>query len=337
MVTFEKAPPDVRELLSKPIRDLGLKLEGSSVERFVHQLYRELEQKGLKKFRPLVYLSDEWGCPSEEPVIGIPFYLADPKLQKLEREMNDLEDSRQIMMYMRHEAGHAFNYAYQLYKTPEWHDLFGSFRKPYRENYKPIPFSRGFVRHMEGWYAQKHPDEDFAETFAVWMTPRSNWRKRYEGWGAMQKLKYMDRIGRKLGNVDPFRPQGNTDLTVEEMEDTVEQFYQNHAVDARDGNELLLDNDLKDIFNVSSRKRKGVRPAVDFLRENRKVITDKLTYWTGVQRPLIKNLLEAIEKRLTDLNLKAEVSSEKQYLTELTVFCTAMAMNYLSRGKFVQS
>jgi hypothetical protein len=147
----------------------------------------------------------------------------------------------------------------------------------------------------------------------------------------------MDRIGRKLGNVDPFRRQGNTDLTVEEMEDTVEQFYQNHAVDARDGNELLLDNDLKDIFNVSSRKRKGVRPAVDFLRENRKVITDKLTYWTGVQRPLIKNLLEAIEKRLTDLNLKAEVNSEKQHLTELTVFCTAMAMNYLSRGKFVQS
>jgi hypothetical protein len=337
MVTFEKAPPDVKELLSKPIRDLGLKLEGSSVERFVHQLYRELEQKGLKKFRPLVYLSDEWGCPSEEPVIGIPFYLADPKLQKLEREMNDLEDSRQIMMYMRHEAGHAFNYAYQLYKTQEWHDLFGSFRKPYREKYKPIPFSRRFVRHMEGWYAQKHPDEDFAETFAVWMTPRSNWRKRYEGWGAMQKLKYMDRIGRKLGDVEPYRPQGNTDLTVEDMEDTVEQFYRNHAVDARDGNELLLDNDLKDIFNVSSRKRKGVRPAVDLLRDNRKMITDKLTYWTGVQRPLIKNLLEAIEKRLTELNLKAEISSEKQHLTELTVFCTAMAMNYLSRGKFVQS
>ncbi|HUS18090.1 MAG TPA: putative zinc-binding metallopeptidase, partial [Terriglobales bacterium] len=191
MASFEKAPPDVRELLSKPIRDLGLKLEGSSVERFVHQLYKELDQKGLRKFRPLIYLSDEWGCPSEEPVIGIPFYLADPKLQKLEREMNDLEDARQIMMYMRHEAGHAFNYAYQLYQTPEWRELFGSFRKAYRENYKPVPFSRSFVRHMEGWYAQKHPDEDFAETFAVWMTPRSNWRKRYKGWaGAMKKLKY---------------------------------------------------------------------------------------------------------------------------------------------------
>jgi hypothetical protein len=337
MPTFEKAPPEVQDLLSKPIRDLGLKLEGSAVERYVHQLYRELERKGLHKFRPLVYLSDEWGCPSQEPVIGVPFYLADPKLQKLEREMNDLEDSRQIMMYMRHEAGHAFNYAYELYKTPEWHEVFGSFRKAYRDAYKPVPFSRRFVRHMEGWYAQKHPDEDFAETFAVWMTPRSNWRKRYKGWGAMKKLQYMDRIGKKLGDVEPFRPQGHTDITVEEMEATVEQFYERNAQEPREASELLIDADLQDIFNVSPRKRKGVRPAVEMLRENKKVITDKLTYWSGVQRPLIKNLVDAIEKRLGELGLKAEVATEKQHLTELTVFCTALAMNYLSRGKFVQT
>lgn len=337
MPAFEKAPADVRDVLSKPIRDLNLKIEGSSVERFVHQLYRELDRKGLKKFRPKVYLSDEWGCPSEEPVIGIPFYLADPKLQKLEREMNDLEDSRQIMMYLRHEAGHAFNYAYELYKTPEWHERFGSFRKPYRDFYKPVPFSRSFVRHMEGWYAQKHPDEDFAETFAVWMTPRSNWRKRYKGWGAMQKLKYMDRIGKKLGDTEPLRPQGDTDITVDEMGDTVEQFYENHAADTRAADELLLDTDLKDIFNVSPRKRKGVRPAAEFLRDNRKVITDKLTYWTGVQRPLIKKLVDAIEKRSDELKLRVESENEKQNLTELTVFCTALAMNYLSRGKFIQS
>jgi len=337
MRTFEKAPPDVRELLSKPIRDLGLKLEGSSVERFVHQLYRELERKGLRKFRPLVYLSDEWGCPDEEPVIGIPFYLADPKLEKLEREMNDLEDARQIMMYMRHEAGHAFNYAYELYKTPEWQAQFGKFRRPYREHYKPIPFSRKFVRHMEGWYAQKHPDEDFAETFAVWMTPRSNWRERYQGWGAMLKLKYMDRVARKLRDVEPVRPQGHTDVTVEQMEDTVQQFYENHNAETREVNELLLDTDLKDIFNVSPRKRNGVRPAAELLRENRKIITDKLAYWTGVRRPLIKNLVESIEERVGALQLKSDVSSEKQYLTELTVFCTTLAMNYLTRGKFVQS
>jgi hypothetical protein len=337
MRTFEKAPAEVRELLSKPIRDLGLKLEGSSMERFVHQLYRELEAKGLRKFRPLVYLSDEWGCPSEEPVIGVPFYLADPKLEKLEREMNDLEDSRQIMMYMRHEAGHAFNYAYELYKTEEWRELFGSFRKPYRDMYKPVPFSRRFVRHMEGWYAQKHPDEDFAETFAVWMTPRSNWRKRYKGWPAMAKLRYMDRIAKRFGDADPLRPQGDTDITVEEMETTVEQFYESHALEQRDAGELLLDTDLQDIFNVSPRKRKGVRAAAEFMRDNRKLIVDKIGYWSGVQRPLVRNLVESIERRVTELNLRVETSCEKQALAEITVFVTALAMNYLTRGKFVQS
>jgi hypothetical protein len=338
MRTFEKAPAEVRELLSKPIRDLGLKLEGSSVERYVHQLYRELEQKGLRKFRPLVYLSDEWGCPSEEPVIGIPFYLADPKLEKLEREMNDLEDSRQIMMYMRHEAGHAFNYAYELFKTEEWRNLFGSFRKPYRDMYKPIPFSRRFVRHMEGWYAQKHPDEDFAETFAVWVTPRSNWRKRYKGWaGAMAKLKYMDRVAKRLRDVEPLKPQGHTDITVEEMETTVEQFYESNAQEQRDASELLLDTDLYDIFNVSPRKRKGVRSAADFMRENRKLIVDKIGYWSGVQRPLVRNLVESIEKRVGELNLRVEIAAEKPALAEITVFVTALAMNYLTRGKFVQA
>jgi hypothetical protein len=117
---FEKTPADVRELLGKRISQLGLRLEGSPVERFVHQLQRELERKGLRRFKPVCYLTDEWGCPDGQPVIGIPFYLADPSLARLERAMNDLEDEQQIMMYLRHEAGHAFNYAYRLYATPEW-------------------------------------------------------------------------------------------------------------------------------------------------------------------------------------------------------------------------
>ncbi len=109
--------PELQEILDKPIRELGLKIEGSPLERFVQQLYRELDQKRLVKFRPACYLTDEWGCPSGEPVIGIPFYLADAKLAQLEKQTNDLEDAREIMMYLRHEAGHAFNYAYKLHRT----------------------------------------------------------------------------------------------------------------------------------------------------------------------------------------------------------------------------
>ena len=336
MRAFEKTPPEVQEILSKPIRELGLKLEGSPLERFVQQLYRELERKGLKKFRPACYLTDEWGCPSGEPVIGIPFYLADPKLARLEKEMNDLEDSHQIMMYLRHEAGHALNYAYALYKTPEWKQLFGPFRRPYRDDYRPIAFSRSFVRHMEGWYAQKHPDEDFAETFAVWMTPRSRWRERYKGWPAMEKLLYVDRIVRQFGNSDPIRPRGRTDITVEEMDTTVADFYESILSQQPSPGDLALDTDLEDIFNVSRRKKRGVRPAADLLRENRKSLVDKLTYWTGVQRPMVKKLVESMEARVGELNLRAEAKREKEYLTEVTVYATALAMNYITRGKFVE-
>ena len=335
MQAFEKAPPDVQEILTKPIKELGLKLEGSPLERSVQTLYRELERKGICRFRPLCYLTDEWGCPSGEPVIGIPFYLANPQLARLERDMHDLEDQREILMYLRHESGHAFNYAYELYKTPEWRDVFGPFRRPYRDNYRPVPFSRRFVRHIAGWYAQKHPDEDFAETFAVWLTPGSHWRKKYRGWGAMKKLRYVDRMAKKFGEVDPVRPQGTTDITVDEMETTVADFYRQSLEKQLSPVELALDTDLTDIFKISRRRKKDVRPAVDLLRENRKTIVDKVAYWTGVQRPLVKELVESIVARVDELKLKADTRAEKEHVAEITAYATALAMNYLTRGKFV--
>jgi hypothetical protein len=149
MAGFESAAPDLKPLLGERISRLGLKLEGSPMEGYVADLYRELEVKGLKRFRPPTYLTDEWGCPSEEPIIGIPFYLADANLSRLEKQFDDLEDAREIRMYLRHEAGHAFNYAYKLFETPEWRERFGPFNRPYRDRYRPVPFHRGFVRHME--------------------------------------------------------------------------------------------------------------------------------------------------------------------------------------------
>jgi hypothetical protein len=337
VTSFEKTQTEFQEILARPIRELGLRLEGSPLERAVEQLYRELEAKGIHKFRPLCYLSDEWGCPSGEPVIGIPFYLANPELAQLERSMNDLEDAREIMMYLRHEAGHAFNYAYRLYATSDWRDLFGPFRRAYRDNYRPIPFSRNYVRHMAGWYAQKHPDEDFAETFAVWLTPRSQWRKKYKGWGALAKLKYVDRIARKVGNAEPTRRRGHTDITVDEMESTVGEFYRLTLPEEIPLEELALDTDLADIFNASPKRRKGIRPAHAMLSEHRKAIVDKVSYWSGVQRPIVKRLVEAICKRVEALGLAVDVRRESDHLTEFTVYTTALAMNYLIRGKFVHS
>jgi len=335
---FEKTPSGVQELLAKPIKELGLKLEGSPIEKYVVRLYREIERKGLRHFRPACYLTDEWGCPSGEPVVGIPFYLADPKLAALERGMNDLEDEREIMMYLRHEAGHAFNYAYELYKGDEWRTLFGPFRRAYKEHYRPVPFSRRYVRHIAGWYAQKHPDEDFAETFAVWLTPRSAWRARYRGWPALQKLRYVDRQARRLADQPPLRPMGATDVTVEEMDVTVEQFYQEHTPDeAHAIADLALDADLADILvKPAPRRRRGIRPAAPWLAEHRKPIVDKVTYWTGVRRPLVKALVESLEARVQALGLAVETDRESTQLVEMTAYATTLAMNYLTRGRFIQ-
>ena len=339
MPPFEKTPADVEHLLGKPIRELGLKLEGSALEKYVHALYREIERKGLRHFRPACYLTDEWGCPSGEPVIGIPFYLADPKLAALEKDMNDLEDEREIMMYLRHEAGHAFNYAYELYKRDDWRALFGPFRRAYKDHYRPVPFNRRYVRHIAGWYAQKHPDEDFAETFAVWLTPRSGWRRKYRGWPAMRKLRYVDRTARRVAGAPPARPMGATDVTVEEMDVTVEQFYQQHTPDeGRAIAELALDADLADILlKPAPRRRNGIRPAAPWLAEHRKQMVDKLTYWTGVRRPLVKALVESIEQRVGALGLAVETAREDAQLVEMTAYATTLAMNYLTRGRFVQS
>ena len=336
-VVIDKTEPAYQELLGRPIRELGLKLAGSPVERFVEQLYRELEAKGLTKFRPEVYLTDEWGCPSGEPIIGIPFYLASAALAQLEKETHDLEDAREIMMYLRHEAGHAFTYAYKLHNKPEWKQIFGPFRRPYRDNYRPAPFSRDYVRHLPGWYAQKHPDEDFAETFAVWLTPRSNWRKRYRGWAALDKLKYMNRLARQLGKTDPPRRRGQTDITVDEMETTLSEFYhlQRAAQEEVAVSELAPDTDLRDIFAVSKRRKAAV-PAQEFLHQHRKAVIDKVAQWTGAQRPLIKNLIDTIEKRVGELELRADKTRVAEHLAEVTAYATALVMTYVTKGKFIQ-
>lgn len=327
MVTFEKAPPEARQLLAMRVRDLGLTLEGSPVAELVRRLYDELEAKGLRAFRPLVYLSDEWGSPSGEPVIGIPFYLGDTRVAHLEDALNDIETERETMMYLRHEAGHAFNHAYELYRTAEFSEVFGSVRKPYRDDYPFVPFSRDFVRYIPGWYAQKHPDEDFAETFAVWLDPHSHWQSRYAGWGAMRKLHYVDRMARAFGDVPPFH-RGRTDVTVDEMEQTVEEVLRGYHVDETPMiADLALDADLIDIF--PSRDDGETRPAAELLREHRRDIVDKVNYWTGVRRTLVRALVLAIENRLEELSLVAVRERSRQQMVELTVYITALSMTFL--------
>ena len=336
MVAFEKAPPEAMNILPVPIRELGLKLEGTHLASQIEQLYSELEDRGLHHFRPACYLSDQWGCPSEEPVIGIPFYLADPRTADIENAVNDVENDREIMMYLRHEAGHAFNYAYELYKTAEWTEVFGPFRRPYRDDYPFVPFSRQFVRHIAGWYAQKHPDEDFAETFAVVLDPSSKWKRKYAGWGAMKKLQYVENLFKELGDVKPVRAVGEIDFSVDEMQETVEEFYRENTVDESAViSGLALDTDLIDIFVAPEHcsARREYRPAAQLIAEHRRDIVDRVNYWTGVRRSLVRTLVESIEKRVTELELCADVQRSLSHMLEITAYVTTLSMTFLTGGK----
>jgi hypothetical protein len=327
---FARLPQDVQAILQTRICDLGLKIAGSPMEKFAARLYRELERKGLRKFRPQIYFSDEWGCPNAEPVIGAPLYLADPRLARLEREVNDLEDAREIMMYLRHEAGHAFCFAYELYKTEEWQQLFGSWRRKYRDDYRPTPFAPEFVTYLPGWYAQKHPDEDFAETFAVWLTPGSGWRRKYKGTPALDKLLYMERIARKLRNKEPLR-RGETDITADEMDMTVAEFYEQSLSAQPAPVEAPSENDLRDIFRSHKKGRKKLRQACELVRENRKALADNIARWTGVQRPIVKRLLENVEARAQELNIQSDAREEQQHLMELAAYVSVLALENLRR------
>ena len=199
MHSFEHTPPEARELLTRPIRDLGLRLEGSTLEKYVQQLYAELAAKGP----------------------------------------------------------------------------------------------------------------------------------------ALRKLQYVDRIARELAKTPPRKALDVAirELPVEEMRSTVEQFYREHQ-----RNEAAIlgdvpDAELEDIF---VRKGEDLRPASAFLLEHRKAIVDKITYWTGVRRSLIRHLIETIGRRARELQLSVERKRESQTLVEMVAFATTLAMNYLTRGGFTE-
>lgn len=219
-----------QRLLQRRICDLNLRIKDSSLEPLLRQIKQELSAKNID-FIPAFYLTDTWGCPDKVPAVGIPFYLSCALLARIEKEQTgSLEDTRMIMQLLRHEIGHAINYAYRLWEQPGWKETFGSFFKPYREVFHPNPWSRRFVRHIcsdpyRYTYAQKHPDDDFAETFAVWLTPRSGWRRKYRGWPAIQKLRYVDRLMRRIGDQKPLRKGGKRFLPLSELTMTLREYY----------------------------------------------------------------------------------------------------------------
>jgi hypothetical protein len=324
-----------KRLLAARISDLGLRIEGSRLAPLVSQLHEELEQAGIR-FKPRVYLSDEWGCPDGVPLIGVPFYLVDERLWTLQKELLDdieTETDAEILAYLRHEAGHAFNYAYKLYESKDWHDLFGPYSRPYLDNYVPTPFSRAFVRHISGWYAQKHPDEDFAETFAVWLTPDSDWQSDYAGWECLPKLEYVDATVKRLGATPPL-VSADYDEAADLSHPLAEHF-------ARFGRAPIavpsyFDGDLKRLFRHGPRPQEAeVEAAHTLLVSLRQKQSAALGYWTGLSDTLIRALLAHLSERAAALELWFFSEQRERLSIELSAYTTALCMNRLYKGDFV--
>ena len=336
-------------LLDRRISELGLSIEGSPVERLVQRLYEELDARGLA-FHPPVYLSDEWGCPEATPLIGVPFYLADPELSRVEAEAAaGVEDEAEAMRYMRHEAGHALNYAYRLYDREDWRRIFGPYSRPYNDRYHVDPFSREYVRHVLGWYAQKHPDEDFAETFAVWLTPELDWRAEYDGWPALRKLEYVDAVMTEIAATDPpIAPEPSPEhLPVSAMRLTVAEHYRSIAASLPIEDEKLFDGDLKTIFSTqasgvgrqASDTASGLatpdseedphtsQPAGEFLRRHSRELVGRIGFWTGEGPAMVRAFIEHLARRADELGLVL-AGLEASALIELTAFGTAVMMNF---------
>ena len=317
-------------LLGRRISELELRIRGSPVDDMVGRPYAELDARGLA-FKPPVYLTDEWGCPEGVPAIGVPFFLADRRLERIEREYAvALEEEEDPMKIMRHEAGHAYNYAYRLYDRPDWRRLFGPYSRPYRDRFRADPFSRAYVRHILGWYAQKHPDEDFAESFAVWLTPGMDWRERYRGWPALAKLEYVDSVMAEVGPIEVAIPDIREEhLPVEALHTTLGEHY------AAAGDALPLDDpahfdgDLRNIFRPVGKGSEGdaARGAATFIREHRRALVGRIAYWTGEMGHVVRQFVDHVAERADALRL-AYPDSEAAASIELTAFLTAVIMNH---------
>ncbi|MCA9409034.1 MAG: hypothetical protein KC733_10115 [Candidatus Omnitrophica bacterium] len=323
------------ELLKTKICDLPISIKGSWLEECVHQLYEELDAKGIH-FKPECYLSDEWLSPLNETCIGIPFYLAHPTLIKIEKKIMleaEGETKAWCMKLLRHEAGHTLNHAYRLYRRKKWQELFGSPSTEYKDTYKYRPYSKNFVHHLDGYYAQYHPDEDFVETFAVWLTPGLDWPVRYKGWGVLRKLQYVDQVMNEIKNTPTPNQSSRKYWRLSSLRMSLNHYYKKKrlswAEDLPDFHDLFLKKTFTELTQETIKWKK----AFHIIRKYRREIVYQISRSSGERKYIINDLIKDISKRCQELKLVTQ-DEDLIVVLKITSYITALIMNYLYTGRF---
>ncbi|MEY2484426.1 MAG: hypothetical protein QOH39_74 [Verrucomicrobiota bacterium] len=320
-----------QDLLERRISRLGLRLEGTPLEPLIQRLYDELSAKGLA-FHPPCHVGDEWFVPIGIPAIFVPFFLVHDRLRALERTMMlevEGETAEWFMKLMRHEAAHAYSYAFQLQRKKKWQKFFGRTSRESTPNfYRPRPFSRSYVMHLDDWYAQAHPDEDFAETFAIWLTPDLEWRERYAGWRALRKLEYIDELMRSLAGKPAMHTPKYRVADYDCLNLKLKTYYARKRKLYEDTYPDFYDADLRQLFAAPA----GIT-ASRYLRLRRRRLMNSICQWTNEKKFRVNELLVRLTERCDQLDLHV-LNDDPQQDFRVASYITTLVMNYLFTGKF---
>jgi hypothetical protein len=320
------------KLLDLPLKSLRVKVGGKLLETCLDRLHAELATRGIR-FRPHVWVSDEFFSPRGVSGLAVPFYLCHPRLARLEKkQMLEVEggSAHWCMKILRHETGHALQHAYNLARLAAWRKTFGKAGAPYRSTYSPKPLSKKFVQHLGWWYAQSHPTEDFAETFAVWLRPSSRWRRTYAGWPALKKLEYVDELMADIGDRKPPNGKRIRVDTLAESRITLRDYYRRkrdrYAVD----DPTIPDRDLLRLFSDDPAHARR-QAASTFLRRHRGEIRERVSHWTSHPQYTVDQVLNGMILRCRTLKLRLRTSPAEARRDTL-VLVTAQVMELIHRG-----
>ncbi len=313
-----------QKLLATRIGDLKLDVE-ESFSSPLRRLRKELKDRRILLW-PDFYFGNEWGCVNKTISISIPFYLATPELRDLEGECPTTEE---LIKILRHETGHAVNYAYKLWQRKEWRETFGDFNKKYRDGYlyRVNPWSKSYVRHLhylgDPHYAQKHPDEDWAETFAIWLDPRSRWEVKYRNWPkALEKVTCVDRLMREIAGEEPLNRRCKREGIYTTIEETVSEWW---GLDGEVLDQELQEylKDMNELFVRSSKSRRNLLPAWKLIRKYARLMAEQVSLWiSGSNKHTIRKNLRQWEAICRSEALGYPPEEEEKKVIELTTLLT---------------
>ncbi len=313
-----------QELLDLRLRDLGLTIEGSAVAPRLERLGEELEREGL--MQPYAWLSTDWFTPDGCTGFAVPFYLAHPRLVRLERrQMLEVEggSADECLRILRHEAAHALDNAYRLRRRRRWRELFGSPTAPYESSYSPDPTSRSHVVNLGYWYSQSHPLEDWAETFAVWLGSAGRWRRRYEGWPALAKLEYVDELMCELRGKRPRLRTRTREDSLPSMRLTLREYYaRKHRTYSQEA-DPAFDGQLVRVFPAHNRGPK----AASFLRRQRRALVRRVSHATGQNRYLLDHVVREMIERSDSRSLRL-TGTQTEARLDAAILLTSFTSHY---------